>query len=201
MAPYWLDRLTALVLQPSLEPASNVSSQTVDFDGFRLEWHPLDSDSLLGEGAFGSFYRGTVDAAEVAIKVIKRSMKNEKAQESAIQQFEREVRRLENLKHPHVVQFLGAVVDSSTSQTLLVTELLSGGSLPDAFEVMRRYGPKGDGGAILDERSFLRIASSIARGLLYLHNSKYTHGDMKPHNILLNSPVEITGWRDANELS
>lgn len=171
------------------------SSEKAGIDSSRLEWHPQDKEFLLGEGAFGSVYRGTLDITEVAIKVIKRSAENSlisRAPDLAVKQFERELRRLENLRHPHIVQFYGAVVDSNTSQTLIVTELMSGGSMYDAFQIMRSCGPRGAGGAILDEGSFLRVGSGIASGLLYLHISKYIHGDMKPQNVLLNSKVEIT---------
>lgn len=79
----------------------------------RLEWNPKDKCSLLGEGAFGSVYRGTLDYQEVAIKVIKKSNRGgtveltpgEKAAES---QHHRELRRLKRIKpHPCIVQFLG----------------------------------------------------------------------------------------------
>ncbi len=177
------------------------SSELTYIEDARLEWNPHDKspDSLLGEGAFGSVYRGTLDITEVAIKVIKRSSNGvlqseqaKQAQKAALKQHERELRRLKELKHPNVVQYLGAACDPTTTETLIVTELLSGGSLHEALQVMRNYGPAGEGGAVLEERSFLRIGACIASGLLYLHKSNYTHGDMKPHNVLLTSTVDIS---------
>ncbi len=46
------------------------SSKLTYIEDERLEWNPHDKgpDSLLGEGAFGSVYRGTLDFTEVAIK-------------------------------------------------------------------------------------------------------------------------------------
>ncbi len=109
-----------------------------------------------------------------------------KLKKAALKQHERELRRLKELKHPNVVQYLGASCDPTTTDTLIVTELLGGGSLHDALQVVRNHG------AVLEERSFLRIGACIANGLLYLHKSNYTHGDMKPQNVLLTSPVDIS---------
>eukprot|EP00171_Calliarthron_tuberculosum_P018714 IDg18714t1 len=163
----------------------------------RLEWNPKDKESLLGEGAFGSVYRGSLDYNEVAIKVIKKANRNISSEKTpgevaATSQHGRERRRLEKLRpHPCIVQFLGAAQDPISQETLIVTELLNGGSLHDALTVMRSHDTSVDGGAVLEEQSFLRIGLNIASGLLHLHSEQVTHGDMKPHNVLLTSRVEI----------
>lgn len=153
-----------------------------------LEWDPKDEGSLLGEGAFGSVYRGTLNYQEVAIKVIKRT--NDGA--GATIQHAREIRRLMMIPpHPCITQFFGYAVDSASEETLIVTEVMDGGSLHDSLTVMRNRGTPADGGAVLDESSFLRVGRSIASGLLHIHLQNVTHGDMKPHNVLLDSSAKI----------
>lgn len=36
----------------------------------------------------------------------------------------------------------------------------------------------------------MKIAKGVARGLAYIHEKKYVHGNIKPNNILLNSDME-----------
>lgn len=149
----------------------------------RLRWDPSDESTLLGQGAFGCVYRGLLDGSDVAIKVIKG------AHENATRQHTRERHRLEDISHPCVVQYM-----KHDEPELIVTELMAGGSLHDSLTRMRAVP---DGGAVLDDASFLRIAKDIASGLTSLHNSGYTHGDMKPHNVLLTAKIDITPERRA----
>ena len=44
---------------------------------------------------------------------------------------------------------------------------------------------------MLDEQSFLRVSRNIASGLLHIHRENVTHGDIKPHKVLLTSPIEV----------
>lgn len=173
------------------------STLSINLEGSsrRLEWDPKDKESLLGEGAFGSVFRGTLDYLGVAVKVIKKFNRNSERtpdEAAASGQHGRELRRLLKLPpHPCIVQFLGAARDPITKEMLIVTELLPGGSLHDALTVMRSYGSAKEGGAALDERSFLSVGLNIAAGLRHLHSEQVTHGDIKPHNVLLSARMEI----------
>ena len=56
-------------------------------------------------------------------------------------------------------------------------ELMSGGSLADAFKKQRAFGT----------RRSLEIAADMARGMAYLHNKKpspIVHRDLKPGNLM-----------------
>ncbi|KAI9198512.1 hypothetical protein LWI28_017216 [Acer negundo] len=92
-----------------------------------------------------------------------------------VKAFRDELALLQKIRHPNVVQFLGAVTQSSPM--MIVTEYL----------------PKGDLRAFLKNKgalkptTALRFALDIARGMNYLHENKpapIIHRDLEPSNIL-----------------
>lgn len=95
--------------------------------------------------------------------------------EAKVRAFRDELALLQQIRHPNVVQFLGAVTQSTPM--MIVTEYL----------------PMGDLRAYLDRRGSLRpdavvrLALDIARGMNYLHEHKpeaIIHRDLEPSNIL-----------------
>lgn len=161
-------------------------------DRNRLLWE-TDENSLLGEGSFGRVYRGTYDLSPVAIKVIKppdtREDKNSEeyrvAATSALKQHRREIHRLCVVNNGYIIRFYGVFRDHGPRDLYIVTEYLRGGSLHDSLLQTRARG------ALLDDRSFLNIASHMAIGLNHVHSQGFTHGDMKPQNVLLTSKFEF----------
>ena len=89
----------------------------------------------------------------------------------------RGVQVMRRVHHPNTVQFLGGC--TKQEPYLLVTELMSGGSLADAFRSQR----------VFALRRALEIAVDCARGLAYLHNKKHpsgvVHRDLKPANLMV----------------
>lgn len=87
------------------------------------------------------------------------------------------VQVMRRVHHPNAVQFLGGC--TKQEPYLLVTELMSGGSLADAFRSQR----------VFALRRALEIAVDCARGLAYLHNKKHpsgvVHRDLKPANLMV----------------
>jgi serine/threonine protein kinase len=166
----------------------------------RLDWDPKDTKkvseggSLLGEGTFGSVYRGKYNYTTVAIKVIKHRGDVQSAGRTAAEaQHAREVRRLRELSFKHIVQCHGISKSPVSSDVLIVTECLEGGSLYQALQEARVVDAR------LSDLSFLTIASHIAKGLSYIHDSGFIHGDMKPHNVLLTGGIEIDENDDIAE--
>lgn len=160
-------------------------------DRARLRWNTTD---LLGEGSFGIVYRGLYNGVPVAIKVVKRPQTNsanpteeQQQQElAAMKQHRREIHRFRAVQNPYIIQYCGVFRDQDPRDLYIVTEYLEGGSLHDSLVAMRARG------AILETRSFLQIALHIAYGLNHVHYMGYTHGDMKPQNVLLTSALEFT---------
>ncbi|KAL4538986.1 hypothetical protein Ndes2526B_g02745 [Nannochloris sp. 'desiccata'] len=143
----------------------------LDFDP---EWE-MDPSNLvimekLGEGEFGIVHKARWFGTHVAAKILKAS------NEIALGDFRGEIEILRRVHHPNAVQFLGAC--TKREPYILVTELMSGGSLADAFRRPEAF----------PLRRSIEIALDAARGLAYLHNrrpSPIIHRDLKPGNLML----------------
>lgn len=160
-------------------------------DHKRLVWK-TEEESLLGQGSFGIVYRGTWNGTPVAIKIVKPARndqtsngKDKEPETAAIRQHRREIHRLAAIHNPYIIQYLGVFRDQHSRDLYIVTEYLEGGSLHDSLCKMRARD------AVLDDRSFLQIARQMAYGLNHVHSQRYTHGDMKPQNILLTASISI----------
>mmetsp|Transcript_19352 Transcript_19352/g.48749 ORF Transcript_19352/g.48749 Transcript_19352/m.48749 type:complete len:494 (+) Transcript_19352:173-1654(+) len=144
-----------------------------------LEWEVDPSNinigTVIGRGEFGTVYSARWHNTLVAVKVLKSTSK------LAVEELKSELNALRKAHHPHTMQFLGAC----TKQTpyMLVTELMSGGSLQDAFQLMNFQLPL---------RRGLEIALDAARGMNYLHTRKPSpiiHRDLKPGNFMIGGSV------------
>lgn len=114
-----------------------------------------------------ALWRGT----EVAVKVFWEGI----ADDEKVKAFRDELTLLQKIRHPNVVQFLGAVTQSSPM--MIVTEYLPKG---DLHLYLKRKGA-------LKTATALRFALDIARGMNYLHEHKpeaIIHRDLEPSNIL-----------------
>ena len=137
----------------------------------------------LGEGSFGVVYAAACRGRQVAVKRLKTYGALTAAQVSTLQQaLEREATLLSQLEHPHVVRFLGLVIEaSSAAPPALMTSLMTGGSLDSLLF---------DGGAAappLPWATRVRLARELTLGVDYLHSRAppIIHRDLKPGNCLL----------------
>ncbi|KAK9051626.1 hypothetical protein SSX86_028253 [Deinandra increscens subsp. villosa] len=124
----------------------------------------------ITKGTFAvASWRGT----QVAVKKLGDELFTD---EDKVTAFRDELELLQKIRHPNVVQFLGAVTQSSPM--MIVTELLPKGDLK---ECLKRKGA-------LKTLTALKYAMDIARGMSYLHEIKpepIIHRDLEPSNILL----------------
>ncbi|XP_057429746.1 integrin-linked protein kinase 1 [Lotus japonicus] len=123
----------------------------------------------ISKGTFCSaLWRGT----EVAVKKLGEDVLID---EEKVKAFRDELALFQKIRHPNVVQFLGAVTQSSPM--MIVTEYLPKGDLRD---YLNRKGA-------LKPSTAVRFALDIARGVGYLHENKPSpiiHRDLEPSNIL-----------------
>lgn len=133
--------------------------------------------NLIGEGGFGSVYKGRLDSGKVvAIKQLNLNGLQ------GNQEFIVEVLMLSLLRHSNLVTLIGYCTDGD--QRLLVYEYMPLGSLENhLFDLEPHRDP-------LDWHTRLKIAVGAARGLEYLHckaNPPVIYRDLKSSNILLDN--------------
>ncbi|POO03481.1 Serine/threonine protein kinase [Trema orientale] len=141
---------------------------------WEIEPSELDfsNSTIIGKGSFGEILKAYWRGTPVAVKRILPSLSDDRL---VIQDFRHEVNLLVKLRHPNIVQFLGAVTERKP--LMLITEYLRGG---DLHQYLKEKGS-------LSPSTAVNFALDIARGMAYLHNEPNViiHRDLKPRNVLL----------------
>lgn len=130
--------------------------------------------SRLGEGGFGTVYKGVLNNTPVAVK--KLNPVEDMPMETLQDQFNQEIQTLQALKHENLVDMVGFSYDEQ--HLCLVYTFMANGSLLDRLACS-------DGGPPLSWRQRCSIAEGSTRGLEYLHLNHHIHRDVKSANILL----------------
>ncbi|KAI4322140.1 hypothetical protein L6164_021860 [Bauhinia variegata] len=143
-------------------------------------------DSVLGEGGFGSVYKGWIDEHSLAaakpgtgIVVAVKRLNQDGLQ--GHKEWLAEVNYLGLLSHPHLVKLIGYCFEDE--HRLLVYEFMPRGSLEN--HLFRR-------GSYFQPLSWslrMKVALGAAKGLAFLHSAetKVIYRDFKTSNILLDS--------------
>ncbi|KAH9251133.1 hypothetical protein BASA81_011032 [Batrachochytrium salamandrivorans] len=125
----------------------------------------------LGKGSFGEVYLGVKNHSKYAVKVVKKSK-----QQTDSKLFE-EVRVMERLKYPHIVQI--QQVWDSPDRIIISLEFASGGDLEHLLQAYTKFG----------ETDAKSIIVQVLNALEYLHDNRVIHRDLKPENVLLKHPI------------
>ena len=137
----------------------------------------------LGKGHFGAVFLVTSKLTKkvYAMKEIKQNRYNDEDQRKEVQ---KEIKLLENLKHPHVITYFASFRENGNFY--IITEYINGGSL-ESF--MNFYQQKGKH---IEEKLVWDLLAQSLSGLVYLHeNQKIIHRDVKPDNILLDKELNL----------
>lgn len=166
--------------QNQIIPSSSLRVFT--FSELKVATRNFKADTILGEGGFGSVYKGwleekgtnkTGSGSVVAVK----KLNSESFQ--GFEEWQSEVHFLGNLSHPNLVKLLGYCGEDK--ELLLVYEFLQKGSLENHLF--------GRGAAVqpLPWEIRIKILIGAARGLEYLHGleKQVIYRDFKASNILL----------------
>jgi serine/threonine protein kinase len=129
----------------------------------------------LGEGGFGSVYRGILKDNNINVAVKKVSKESKQGKKEYIS----EVKIISQLRHRNLVQLIGWCHDNG--EFLLVYELMHNGSLEKHLYSKEK---------LLTWPVRHNIALGLGYALLYLHEEWeqcVVHRDIKPSNIMLDS--------------
>jgi tRNA A-37 threonylcarbamoyl transferase component Bud32 len=168
------DSHLASVAAPQLANSSNIFIPS-DSMAWEIPEDEIVDRENIGSGAFGIVMKCKWRGTPVAIKQIHKHMAQD---EIARVEFSLELKVMRQLHHPNIVQFLGVVISSETSQVSIVSEFMQGGSLDEIF---RR-------GNMLSICEAANMALDCARGMAYLHGRTplpVIHRDLKPGNLML----------------
>ncbi|CAN4085249.1 unnamed protein product [Withania somnifera] len=167
---------------PSLDSESKPPHR-FSYNSLRRATSNFSPSLRLGQGGFGSVYRGTVKSptsnsyVSVAVKVMDSgSLQGER-------EFQNELFFAGKLDSKYIVSTIGFSSDKRGRRMLLVYELLANGSLQDCL-LHRKCSE------LKEWKKRFSIALDIAKGLEYLHHfcdPPAIHGDIKPSNILLDA--------------
>ncbi|CAN8254857.1 unnamed protein product [Cochlearia groenlandica] len=149
-------------------------SQMLDYSFIEINeaTNEFDPSWKLGEGKYGSLYKGNLQHLQVAVKMLP-SYGSQNHFE-----FERQVEILSRVRHPNLVTIVGTCPESRS----LMYEYIPSGSLGDCLSSANNV-------PALSWESRIRIASEICSALLFLHSNVpcIIHGNLKPSKILLDS--------------
>ncbi|KAK9085792.1 hypothetical protein Sjap_026203 [Stephania japonica] len=139
----------------------------------------FDPAYKIGEGGFGSVYKGVLsDGSVIAVKQLSSKSKQ------GNREFVNEIGMISALQHPNLVKLFGCCVEGN--QLLLVYEYLENNCLARAL-----FG-RVDQRLNLEWQTRHKICLGIARGLAYLHEEsrlKIVHRDIKATNVLLDKDL------------
>ncbi|KAL2239599.1 UNVERIFIED_CONTAM: putative inactive receptor kinase, partial [Sesamum indicum] len=175
--------------KPSEEFGSGVQepekNKLVFFEGcsynFDLEDLLRASAEVLGKGSFGTAYKAVLEeSTTVVVKRLKEVIVGKR-------DFEQQMEIIGRVgQHPNIVPLRAYYY--SKDEKLLVYDYYPNGSLASLL-----HGNKTTGRAPLDWESRVKMSLGAARGIAHLHSiggAKFTHGNIKSSNVLLNQDLD-----------
>ncbi|KAM3195521.1 hypothetical protein ACQJBY_071573 [Aegilops geniculata] len=155
----------------------SVESSLVSLSMLQVATNNFDESNILGEGGFGTVYKGVLSGQEVAVKRLS------KGSNQGIEELKNELVLMAKLHHKNLVRLVGFSLEAG--ERLLVYEYMQNKSLDTIL-----FDPAAK--LQLDWAIRFKIIEGVSRGLQYLHEDsqkKIVHRDLKASNVLLDADM------------
>lgn len=150
-----------------------------------FEFAEVEMGEQISQGGFSVVHKGTWNGTKVAIK----KLFDPKINEELIAEFDNEVQKLEQVRHPNILLLLA--LHRKPPALSFITELVEGGSF---FQFLHQTQSFNSAGGHLTSPPFqdtLDIMEYSGVALAYLHARGIAHRDMKSQNVLLTPNLEV----------
>lgn len=139
----------------------------------------------LGSGSYAEvkLCKEKVTGGLYAMKFISRDImkKSTLGKQNPFEDIKREIEIMKKLNHPNVLRLYEVMDDPKQNKLFLVLEYMKQGDLL----AMQRTKSKDGSCEPMDDKELHCILLQVLLGLLYLHDQKVVHGDLKPQNLLV----------------
>ena len=144
------------------------------------------SSGTIGTGGWAEVKRGQFRGLTVAVKSLHHVILTPHNRSL----FMREMTIAAQVRHPNLVQFLGATTEG---HPMIIMELM-----PTSLRAVLEDPVRAERGLYLSDKQIISIATDVARALNYLHLIKpeaIIHRDISSANVLMEQTATDTGWR------
>ncbi|XP_047073603.1 cold-responsive protein kinase 1-like [Lolium rigidum] len=166
-------------IKETIEAPGGNKVRVFSYSELRKGTHDFSEANKIGEGGFGSVFRGRLkDGTVVAVKVLSAISKQ------GIKEFFTELTAISDIVHENLITLVGCCAEGS--HRILVYNYLENNSLAHTLL------GKGYSSIRLNWRVRVKIAVGIAHGLAFLHEEirpPIIHRDIKASNILLDKDL------------
>ena len=154
-----------------------MANQTSARKQFQYQHFQLLPQESLGIGSYGKVCKAILDQLPCAAKLLHPIIFqfNDPGSQAIVRRFEQECEFLSEIRHPHVVQYLGVARDPESGLLVLLMELMDE-SLTAFLE--RSNKP-------LPYHLQVNLCHDVALALAYLHLNGIIHRDLSSNNVLL----------------
>ncbi|BFU23614.1 protein tyrosine kinase domain containing protein [Entamoeba histolytica HM-1:IMSS-B] len=149
------------------------SSTHIDMDELHLREQPI------AEGASGTVYVGKYKSITVAVKKFRWENLSANDRDILKKDVIHECELMSKLRNPYIANYMGSV--TYIPQISMVIQYFQLGSLGN---YIRHEKPED---VVLPYKLKMRMLLDCAKGMVFLHENKIVHLDLKPDNLLVNS--------------
>jgi hypothetical protein len=128
-------------------------------DSYNIRIKELKILKKIDEGAYGEVKLAKYQGNHVALKYFK---KNGKAQEQLIEEFTKEIKALDKLRHPNILFYMGYFYEKNNF--VMVSQYASMGSLYNLLHKQKKN---------LDEEDIITIIKQIVKAMIYTHSKSF----------------------------